>query len=63
MMNMDNVYVLQKGQTYHLFTPQGEQIALLFMGYDGQYMKDLVALRPITKVMSRRWDLKPDRQN
>lgn len=55
---MYGVYVVQKGQAYHLFTPQGEQIGLLFMGYDGQYMKDLAALRYITKAMGARWGIK-----
>ncbi len=61
MTCMDNVYILQQGQSYHLFTPQGEKIGLLFMGYDGQYMKDLMALRPITKAMAVRWGLKPEK--
>lgn len=57
---MYGLYIVQKGQAYHIFTPQGEQIGLLFMGYDGQYMKDAIAMRSICRVMSERWGIKQE---
>ena len=54
------LYVCQKGQAYHIFTPQGEQIGLVFMGYDEQYVKDVIALKPIVKALSERWRIKQD---
>jgi len=60
---MNGLVVSQRGQSYYVFTPQGEQIALVFMGYDGQYAKDVIALNIITKALARRWGIIPDRQN
>lgn len=54
---MNGLYVRQQGQQYAIFTPQGIQIGLLFMGQDGQYMKDVVAVQAITKVMAHRWGI------
>jgi hypothetical protein len=52
---MNGLYVQQQGQYYGVFTPQGIQIAQLFMGQDGQFAKDVVALNPITKALAKRW--------
>jgi len=52
---MNGLYVQQNGQQYAVYTPQGIQIGLLFMGQDGQYMKDVAAMNAITKVMGKRW--------
>ena len=57
---MYGLYIIQEGQAYKIFTPQGEQIGLLFMGYDGQFMKDAIAMKTIAKVMSERWGIKQD---
>lgn len=54
------LYVVQQGQSYHIYTPQGEKIALVFMGYDGQYMKDVIAIQAIAKALSQRWRIKQD---
>lgn len=54
---MNGLYVEQRGQAYHIFTPQGEKIGLVFMGYDGQFAKDVIALNMITKAMARRWSI------
>ena len=40
------LYVYQQGQADHIYTPQGEKIELVFMGYDEQYVKDVIALKP-----------------
>lgn len=58
---MNGLYISQQGQAYAIFTPQGEQIGLLFMGYDGQFAKDVVAINAITKMMARRWNIKPNK--
>lgn len=52
---MNGLYIVQQGQAYHIFTPQGVKICLLFMGCDGQFMKDVIALNAITKTMAKRW--------
>lgn len=57
---MYGLYIVQEGQAYKIFTPQGEQIALLFMGYDRQYFKDVIAMKTIAKAMSERWGIKQD---
>lgn len=57
---LNGLYVVQKGQAYHIFTPQGEKIGLVFMGYDGQYAKDVIALQAITKALGQRWRIKQD---
>lgn len=57
---MYGLYIIQKGQAYQIYTPQGEQIGLLFMGYDGQFMKDAIAMKTICKAMSKRWGIKQE---
>lgn len=52
---MSGLYILQQGHAYKMFTPQGEPISLQFMGYDGQYMKDLIAIKKIAQAMGERW--------
>ena len=54
---MNGLYVCQQGQYYDIITPQGIQIGRLFMGQDGQYMKDAVALATISKVLAKRWGI------
>ncbi len=41
---MSGMYVVQRGQQYAIFTPQGIQVGYLFLGQDGQYAKDVAAL-------------------
>ncbi len=50
----------QQGQSYCIYTPQGIQIGLLFMGCDGQTMYDALALKSITKVLAQRWHIPPN---
>lgn len=52
---MNGLYVVQQGQQYAIYTPQGIQIGYLFLGQDGQYAKDVVALNTITRSLSKRW--------
>lgn len=52
---MNGLIVCQQGQQYAVYTPQGIQIALLFMGCDGQIAQDVLALAPITKALAKRW--------
>ena len=54
---MHGLYVLQDKQTYAIYTPMGIQIALIFMGNDGQVIYDAEALKTITRVLSKRWGL------
>ena len=56
---INGLYVQQRGQQYAIFTPQGIQIGLLFLGQDGQYAKDVAALGPITKALAKRWGVNP----
>lgn len=63
MLYMYGLYVLQQGQSYKLYTPQGEPIGLLFMGYDGQYMKDMIAIKRIAQDMGERWGTYQPRQS
>lgn len=56
---LNGLYIGQKGQYYAIFTPQGIQIGLLFLGQDGQYSKDVAALGPITKALAKRWGVNP----
>ena len=55
---MNGLYVQQSGQHYAIYTPQGIQIALLFLGQDGQYVRDVELLNPVTKALARRWGIK-----
>lgn len=55
---MNGLYVQQNGQHYAIYTPQGIQIALLFLGQDGQYARDVELLNPVTKALARRWGIK-----
>ncbi len=45
------------GQFYRIFTPQGIEVADLFMGQDGQIFKDTEALKAIAKIMAMRWNV------
>lgn len=56
---INGLYVCQQGQQYAVYTPQGIQVGLLFMGQDGQYAKDVAALGPITKALAKRWGINP----
>lgn len=56
---MNGLYIRQVGQEYFIFTPQGIQIARLFLGQDGQFAQDVVALGPITKALAKRWGVNP----
>ena len=54
---MNGLYVQQQGHSYAIYTPNGEQIALIFCGYDGQFARDVIALAPITKALAKRWGI------
>lgn len=58
-MMADKLIMRQNGQVYSIYTPQGILIAQLFMGYDGQYARDVQALTAVGKAMARRWDISP----
>ena len=55
---MNGLLVVQKEQHYAIYTPQGIQIAYLFLGQDGQYARDVELLNPVTKALSRRCGIK-----
>lgn len=57
---MNGLFVQQQGQSYYIFTPQGIQIGLLYMGNDGQFMTDAVAMKAITKILGKRWGINPN---
>lgn len=53
---VNGVHVVQNGgQMYSVYTPQGIQIAQIFMGSDNQIFRDAEALKIICKVLARRW--------
>lgn len=52
---MHGLMVVQNGQFYSVYTPQGILVAQLFMGADGQIAQDVLALAPITKALAKRW--------
>ena len=52
---MHGLYVFQEGQTYHVYLPQGIQVATIYMSNDGQYMNDALAMKAITSVLAKRW--------
>lgn len=49
--------VRQDGQMYHIFTPQGIQIAQVFTGCDGQYARDVQCINAIGRALAKRWDI------
>ena len=55
MYRLNGMYIQQAGHTYMIYTPVGGPVAMLFMGYDGQFAHDVTALNPITKAMAGRW--------
>lgn len=55
---MNGLFVIQKEQHYAIYTPQGIQIAYLFLGQDGQYARDVELLNPVTKALAKRWGIK-----
>ena len=57
------LYLHQQGQVYSIYTPQGILIAQVFMGYDGQYARDVAVLQPITKALAKRWGIHPGNGN
>ena len=59
LVMMSGMYVVQRGQQYAIFTPQGIQVGYLFLGQDGQYAKDVATLGPITKALAKRWGVNP----
>ena len=48
---MNGLVVIQNGQFYSIYTPQGIQIAQVFMGADGQIIQDVLALKEITQAL------------
>lgn len=60
---MNGLIVCQQGQQYAIYTPQGIQIAMLFMGADGQIAQDVLALAPITKALAKRWGISSNKQD
>ena len=61
-MVISNMVVKQNGHTYMIYTPMGEPIGMLFMGYDGQYADDALALSKICRELAIRWKVIPPRQ-
>lgn len=55
MLCLNGIFLQQIGQTYMAYLPTGEPVAQIFMGYDGQFAKDVLALNPITKALAARW--------
>ena len=51
--------VQRGGQCYSIFTPQGIEVARLFMGADNQIFKDVECLKMIARIMAKRWDISP----
>lgn len=52
------LHIVQNGgQFYSIYTPQGIEVARLFMGADNQIFKDVECLKIIAKVMAKRWDI------
>lgn len=50
------MHVVQNGgQVYSIYTPQGIQVAQLFMGQDGQIFQDAEALKLIARILAKRW--------
>lgn len=43
------------GQVYSIYTPQGIQVAQLFMGQDGQIFQDAECLKLIARILAKRW--------
>ena len=41
---LNGLFVRQVGQQYLIYTPQGIQVGYVFLGQDGQYAKDVVAI-------------------
>ena len=52
---IDKLIMRQSGQTYYIYTPQGILIAQLFMGYDGQYARDVQTLTAVGRALAKRW--------
>ena len=57
MMELNGLYICQQGQAYAIYTPQGIQIALVWMGNDYQIAHDIKTLAPICKSLSVRWGI------
>ena len=51
---MNNLYVVQNGQYYTVYTPNGVMIAQIFMGNDGLFLLDARCMEAITKLLARR---------
>ena len=52
---MHNMYVVQNGQFYTIYTPNGQTVAQIYMGCDQQYLLDAKCMEVICKVLARRW--------
>ena len=59
---MNGLVVIQNGQFYSIYTPQGIQIAQIFTGADGQTIQDVLALKEITQALKKRWNVQ-ERKN
>ena len=59
---MNGLVVIQNGQFYSIYTPQGIQIAQIFTGADGQIIQDVLALKEITQALKKRWNVQ-ERKN
>lgn len=57
MMEINGLFVCQQGQAYSIYTPQGIQIAHIWMGQDGQVAFDVATLAPICKTLAKRWGI------
>lgn len=53
-----SVVQIPHSQSYGVYTPQGIQIAQVWMGQDGQLAQDVVTLGYICKALANRWGIK-----
>lgn len=42
---------------YYIYTQQGIQIAQIFTGYDGQYIRDVQCITAIGRALTKRWNI------
>ena len=56
-LHMGKLVIRQDGQMYYIFTPQGIQIAQIWLGCDGQYALDVQCINAIGRALAKRWGL------
>ena len=60
---MYGLYVFQQGNEYIVKTPQGLTVAWFGMPHDGQFMKDATAIKPMCKIIGKRWGINPNQDS